>query len=142
MFRRSDEPGAWFAMLPLEMVYDYDPVPPQPAHSEDTSPDAETRGGPLPEGGSPNSHPEPAHRHTDSNDAMAVDAAKPSGSMSDSDGESSCNLLLENQQAVWHTRRRHKETSSRTGTAPRRAKSEVLRVRGGKGSYYGVDFVV
>jgi len=29
---RSDEPGAWFAMLPLEMVYDYDPIPPQPDH--------------------------------------------------------------------------------------------------------------
>ena len=33
---RSDEPGAWFAMLPLEIVYDFDPIPPRPCyqHSE------------------------------------------------------------------------------------------------------------
>lgn len=30
LWYRSDEPGAWFAMLPLEMVYDYDPIPPRP----------------------------------------------------------------------------------------------------------------
>lgn len=28
---QADEPGAWYAMLPLEMVYSYDPVPPEPA---------------------------------------------------------------------------------------------------------------
>ena len=28
--RRSDEPGAWYAMLPLEMVYAFDPIPPEP----------------------------------------------------------------------------------------------------------------
>ena len=33
LLHRSDEPGAWFAMLPLEMVYDYDPIPPQPESS-------------------------------------------------------------------------------------------------------------
>lgn len=40
---RSDEPGAWFAMLPLEMVYDYDPLPPQPDYgeAEDISEDRE-----------------------------------------------------------------------------------------------------
>ena len=27
---RSDEPGAWYAMLPLEMVYAFDPIPPEP----------------------------------------------------------------------------------------------------------------
>ncbi len=27
---RYDEPGAWYAMLPLEMVYSFDPVPPPP----------------------------------------------------------------------------------------------------------------
>ena len=29
--RRYDEPGAWYAMLPLEVVYAFDPVPPPPA---------------------------------------------------------------------------------------------------------------
>ena len=27
---RSDEPGAWYEMLPLEMVYAFDPIPPEP----------------------------------------------------------------------------------------------------------------
>ena len=27
---RYDEPGAWYAMLPLEVVYAFDPVPPPP----------------------------------------------------------------------------------------------------------------
>ncbi|KAK9815323.1 hypothetical protein WJX72_001752 [[Myrmecia] bisecta] len=27
---RADEPGAWYAMLPLEVVYSFDPVPPEP----------------------------------------------------------------------------------------------------------------
>lgn len=30
MVCRSDEPGAWYAMLPLEMVYAFDPIPPEP----------------------------------------------------------------------------------------------------------------
>jgi len=29
--RRSDEPGAWYACLPLETVLDFDPAPPAPA---------------------------------------------------------------------------------------------------------------
>jgi len=27
---RYDEPGAWYAMLPLEIVYAFDPIPPPP----------------------------------------------------------------------------------------------------------------
>ena len=36
--RRSDEPGAWYAMLPLEVVYAFDPVPPEPQHEEPPTP--------------------------------------------------------------------------------------------------------
>ncbi len=36
--RRSDEPGAWYAMLPLEVVYAFDPVPPEPQHEEPATP--------------------------------------------------------------------------------------------------------
>ncbi|KAL0047678.1 hypothetical protein WJX82_009126 [Trebouxia sp. C0006] len=35
---RSDEPGAWYAMLPLEVVYAFDPVPPEPQHEEPATP--------------------------------------------------------------------------------------------------------
>lgn len=35
---RSDEPGAWYAMLPLEVVYAFDPVPPEPQHEEPPTP--------------------------------------------------------------------------------------------------------
>lgn len=38
MRRRSDEPGAWYAMLPLEVVYAFDPVPPEPQHEEPATP--------------------------------------------------------------------------------------------------------
>ncbi len=38
MVRRSDEPGAWYAMLPLEVVYAFDPVPPEPQHEEPATP--------------------------------------------------------------------------------------------------------
>ncbi|EIE27605.1 glycoside hydrolase [Coccomyxa subellipsoidea C-169] len=31
---KYDEPGAWYAMLPLEMVYSFDPVPPPPPEQE------------------------------------------------------------------------------------------------------------
>ena len=33
---RYDEPGAWYAMLPLEVVYAFEPVPPPPSfqHSD------------------------------------------------------------------------------------------------------------
>ncbi|BDA48591.1 beta-hexosaminidase [Coccomyxa sp. Obi] len=42
---KYDEPGAWYAMLPLEMVYAFDPVPPPPAEQEieeEPTPDQET----------------------------------------------------------------------------------------------------
>lgn len=32
--RRYDEPGAWYAMLPLEVVYAFEPVPPPPSHQD------------------------------------------------------------------------------------------------------------
>ena len=35
---RADEPGAWYAMLPLEVVYAFDPVPPEPQHEEAPTP--------------------------------------------------------------------------------------------------------
>ena len=35
---RSDEPGAWYAMLPVEVVYAFDPVPPEPQHEETPTP--------------------------------------------------------------------------------------------------------
>lgn len=35
---RADEPGAWYAMLPLEMVYAFEPVPPEPQHEEPATP--------------------------------------------------------------------------------------------------------
>ena len=38
MIHRSDEPGAWYAMLPLEVVYAFDPVPPEPQHEEPPTP--------------------------------------------------------------------------------------------------------
>ena len=35
---RSDEPGAWYAMLPVEVVYAFDPVPPEPQQEETPTP--------------------------------------------------------------------------------------------------------
>ena len=35
---RAEEPGAWYAMLPLEVVYAFDPVPPEPQHEEPATP--------------------------------------------------------------------------------------------------------
>ena len=35
---RADELGAWYAMLPLEGVYAFDPVPPEPQHEEPATP--------------------------------------------------------------------------------------------------------
>ena len=37
-FNRAEEPGAWYAMLPLEVVYAFDPLPPEPQHEEAPSP--------------------------------------------------------------------------------------------------------
>ena len=37
-FDRAEEPGAWYAMLPLEVVYAFDPVPPEPQHEEPPTP--------------------------------------------------------------------------------------------------------
>ncbi|KAK9837633.1 hypothetical protein WJX74_001756 [Apatococcus lobatus] len=38
---RSDEPGAWYAMLPLEMVYAFDPIPPEPDEAVPMSRDSQ-----------------------------------------------------------------------------------------------------
>ena len=39
---RADEPGAWYAMLPLETVYAFDPIPPEPQHEEPATPMSHT----------------------------------------------------------------------------------------------------